>query len=63
MGAFVMGNSSFTSPTLSQNKAKEKAAQLLRDFPTPIKDIFCLHVIRGLISLPSSFFRPEGVSG
>lgn len=58
-----MGNSSFTFPILSQNKAEEKAAQLLRNFPTTIKDICCLHVTGGLISLLSSFFRPEGVSG
>lgn len=57
MGEFVMGNSSFTFPTLSQNKAKEKAAQLLRDFPTTIKDIVCLHVTRGLIPLLSLIFQ------
>lgn len=55
-----MGNSSFTFPTLSQNEAEEKAAQLLRNFPTTIKDTCCSHVI-GLISLLSSFFRPESV--
>ena len=49
----MMDNSSFTFPTLSQNKAKEKAAQLLRIFPTTIKDIFYLHVTGGLISLLS----------
>lgn len=57
-----MGKSSFIFLILSQDKAKEKAALILRNF-SPRANIYAVYCNKRIDSLLSPFFRPESVFG